>query len=203
VSLHRIFVEVSDMPLNSLLVGLEEVRRHWLWFLVLGIALVVLGVLAITMAWLAALTLVLFLGFLLIVSGVFELVHAFYARGWSGFFLDLLLAVLDIVVGVLLVLRPELSVAVLTLLLAVFLLVGGLFRTVAAVMLRFPSWGWAVAGGVVTVLLGVLILVEWPESALWVLGTFLGIDLMLRGWMWIMLAITARQAPPLTPAPPA
>ncbi|OGV67951.1 MAG: hypothetical protein A2498_02850 [Lentisphaerae bacterium RIFOXYC12_FULL_60_16] len=62
-------------------------------------------------------------------------------------------------------------------------------------MLRFPAWGWAVFGGIVSALLGALIAAEWPLSAVWVIGTFVAIDLLFRGWAWIMFAFTARQIP--------
>jgi uncharacterized membrane protein HdeD (DUF308 family) len=159
---------------------------------VLGIALIVLGSVAVGAAWLTTLASVLLFGWLLVFSGVMEAVAAFWAGQWSGFFLHLLSGVLNVVVGVLILAHPGAVAVGLTLLLAVFFLVAGLFRIIAAVALRFPNWGWAVLGGGITALLGVLIWAQWPSSALWVIGTFVGIDLLFRGWAWVMFGLAAR-----------
>jgi uncharacterized membrane protein HdeD (DUF308 family) len=177
------------------LIGLDEIRQKWGWFLVLGIALVVLGTVALAMPLLATLTSVLLFGWLVVFGGVFEAVAAFSAPKWTGVLLQLLSGILGVVVGALLVIHPLAGAGALTLLLAAFFFVGGFFRIGAAVMLRFPAWGWAVAGGIVTVLLGALIWAQWPASAVWVIGTFVAIDLLLRGWSWIMFAISARRIP--------
>src|SRR5207248_4407466 len=91
---------------------------------------------------------------------------------------------------------PGAAAAVLTLLLAAYFLVAGLFRIAVALAVRFPHRGWDLFGGAVAALLGVLIAAEWPSSAAWVIGTFLGIDLLLRGWAWVMLALAVRQPAP-------
>jgi uncharacterized membrane protein HdeD (DUF308 family) len=171
----------------------EEIRRKWGWFLVLGIALVVLGVLALAVPHLVTLTSVMLFGWLVILGGVFEAIAAFSAPKWTGVTLHLLSGILGAVIGTLIITHPAIGAGALTLLLASFFLVGGLFRIGAAVTLRFPAWGWAVFGGIVTALLGVFIWAEWPSSAIWVIGTFVAIDLILRGWSWMMLAFFARR----------
>jgi uncharacterized membrane protein HdeD (DUF308 family) len=183
------------MITHPLLTGLEEIRRKWGWFLILGIALIVLGGVALAVPRLATITLVLLFGWLVVFSGVFEAVAAFAARKWSGFFLHLLSGILSIIVGALMVTHPDAAAGALTLLLAAFFLMGGIFRISAAVMVRFPAWAWVAFGGIVTAFLGALIWAEWPSSALWVIGTFVAIDLLFRGWAWMMFAFAARQIP--------
>ena len=193
------------MVTHPLLAGLEEVRRNWGWFLALGIALIVLGVLALGAPWLVTLATVLLFGWLLLFAGVFEAVGAFWARRWSGFFLHLLAGTLNVVIGLLLIAHPVAGAAGLTLLLAAFFLVGGLFRLGVAAAVQFPGWPWAVLGGAVTALLGILIWAEWPSSALWVIGLFVGIELIFRGLGWVMFALAARELPrptDLGPEPP-
>jgi uncharacterized membrane protein HdeD (DUF308 family) len=182
----------DDMTTYSSLTGLEEIRRKWGWFLVLGIALVVLGVIALAVPHLATLTSVMLFGWLVMLGGVFEAVAAFSAPKWTGVLLHLLSGILGVVVGTLTITHPAAGAGALTLLLASFFFVSGFFRIGAAVMLRFPAWGWAVFGGIVSALLGALIWAEWPSSAVWVIGTFVAIDLLLRGWAWIMFAFAAR-----------
>jgi uncharacterized membrane protein HdeD (DUF308 family) len=183
------------MMTHPLLTGLEEIRRKWGWFLVLGIALIVLGATALAVPQLATLTSVSLFGWLVVWGGVFEAVAVFAARKWIGVFLHLLSGILSIVVGALMVTHPDAAAGALTLLLAAFFLIGGFFRVGAAVMVRFPGWGWAAFGGIVTALLGVLIWAEWPSSALWVIGTFVAIDLLCHGWAWMMFALAVRQIP--------
>jgi uncharacterized membrane protein HdeD (DUF308 family) len=119
-------------------------------------------------------------------------VGAFWCRGWSGFFLELLSGVLSIVVGLLFLRAPLNALAALTLLLACFLMAGGIFKVVAAVGYRFAAWGWSLVGGIVDVILGVMLWQEWLASALWVIGLFVGINLMFRGFNWIALGLALR-----------
>jgi uncharacterized membrane protein HdeD (DUF308 family) len=133
---------MNDNPLH---IGIEEVRRNWGWFLVLGILLILLGVIALCTSLLATLATVLVFGWLLTISGILEIVSSFWSRRWSGFFLHLLAGVFDIVVGLLIISHPAAIALSLTLLLAAFFIVGGVFRLVGAIVLRFPNWGWAVS----------------------------------------------------------
>lgn len=181
------------MTTQSSIEGLEGLRPKWGWFLVLGISLIVLGAVALAAPWLATLTSVLLYGWLLVFGGVFEVVAAFWAKERRGIFLHLLGGLLSAVVGTLIVTHPEAGVEALTLLLATLFLAGGLFRAGAAVVLRFPSWGWAAVGGLVSAFLGVFVWRAFPVSALWLIGTLVAIELLLRGWAWVMFALAGRQ----------
>jgi uncharacterized membrane protein HdeD (DUF308 family) len=92
--------------------------------------------------------------------------------------------------------NPGAGALVLTLILAVFFMVAGLFRIMAALTMRFPQWGWLLVSGIVTLLLGLLIWRQWPVSGLWVIGLFIGIDMIFCGWSWVMAALAARRSPP-------
>ena len=105
--------------------------------------------------------------------------------------------VLSIVVGLLFIRAPVNALLALTLLLACFLMVEGIFQIVAALSYRFGAWGWALAGGIIDLILGVMIWQQWPASALWVIGLFLGINLIFRGVNWIALGLGLRALPPL------
>jgi len=108
----------------------------------------------------------------------------------------LLSGVLSIVVGLLFLRAPADAVLALTLLLACLLMVGGIFKIVAALTYRFAAWGWPLVSGVLDLILGVLIWLEWPASGLWVIGLFLGISLLFRGVNWIGLGMALRALPP-------
>lgn len=181
------------MRQHPLLAGLAEVCRNWGWFLALGVGQLILGTFALVASGVMTIATVLLLGWLVVVGGVFEAVVAFWARQWSGFFLHLVAGVLYIVFGGLMLAHPVGSAAGFTLLIAAMLLTSGVFRIIAAASIQHPNWGWAALDGAVSVALGLLIWVEWPASALWVIGTFVGIDMIFRGWAWVMFGLAARR----------
>ena len=88
--------------------------------------------------------------------------------------------------------KPLISTAALTLFIAAFFMVAGIFRVVAALAIRFPQWGWTLLNGGVTFLLGALIYRHFPESAIWVIGTLVGVDMLFNGVTWVMLALELR-----------
>jgi uncharacterized membrane protein HdeD (DUF308 family) len=173
----------------------EELRRNAGWFLGFGILLVVLGMIALGSAALMTLASVLLFGWLLIFAGVMDAVQAFRCKGWSGFFVDLLTGVLYLVVGFMVVANPGATAVALTLLIAMFLILGGLFRIVAAIAARTPHWGWVLLHGVVSLVLGVAIWRQWPLSGLWVIGLFVGIEMIFNGWSLVMLGLAAKKLP--------
>src|SRR5262249_36049919 len=115
--------------------------------------------------------------------------------GWGGFFLSLLAGVLHLVAGFIVLNHPLEALLVYTLLMAVFFFVDGLFRIVGALAGRFHPWGWMLLNGVITLLLGVLIWRQWPLSGLYVVGLFVGINLIISGVTYIALGMPARNLP--------
>ncbi len=174
---------------------LNVLRGNWFWFVLLGIALVIVGFVALGSVVIASLATAAVIGFLLLIGGVVETMGAFWCRAWSGFFLHLLSGVLSIVIGLMFLRAPVGALLALTLLVASFLIVGGVFKIVASVSYRFASWGWPLVGGIIDVVLGLMIWQEWPASALWVIGLFVGINLVVRGFTWIGLGLTLRTLP--------
>ncbi len=173
---------------------IEEARKNWGWFLGLGILLVLLGAIMIGSAYYTTVFSVMLFGALLVSGGVIQFIQAFMARKWSGLFLSLLLAILYLITGILCVVKPTSAAISLTLLIAGFCLVGGLFRMLSSVMLRFEEWGWVFFNGLVTFILGLLIYSNWPISGTWVIGLFIGIDLILTGWSWVLLSLFVRRS---------
>lgn len=172
--------------------SVEQLRRQWNWYLIFGIIMIILGVLAIGASTTVTMASMVFLGALLLIGGIVQIGYAFTVTKWSGFFLSLFAGILYAVVGFMLIAHPTASALSLTLLLAAFYIVGGLFRIIGSLATRFDHWGWALLSGVVTLVLGLLIWGGWPETGLWVFGLFIGIDLIVYGWFWVMLALAAR-----------
>jgi uncharacterized membrane protein HdeD (DUF308 family) len=179
----------------QLLVGLEEIRSRWGWYLLLGIILLSIGIVAIGQLFVTSIASMTVLGWLVILSGLVQALLAFRVRNWSGFFLHLLGGVLEVIVGLLIVASPVTAALAVTLLVAVYLMVGGLFRMIAVLLLRFPGSGWAVLGGLISFLLGLALWQQWPASGLIFIGLCIGIALMLHGWSWIAFAMSLRKLP--------
>lgn len=170
---------------------IPNVRRYWGWFLALGILLIALGVLCIGYAkWATEFTVILF-GFFLTVAGIALIASGFFARRWTGFSLAFLLGLFYVIAGGVCIFKPMEGALGLSFLIAALLLVGGAFRLSIALRYQFENWAWVVFNGLVAMLLGILIFAEWPASALWVIGVFVGIDLLLIGcyWIWLSLAL--------------
>ncbi len=180
------------MSTPGLSADFERLHHRWGWFLTLGILLVVLGIVALVYTLAATIASVLLLGWLMFFSGVVEAVHAFHARGWGGVLLHVAGGALGILIGLLVVTHPVAGALAFTLLFACFFTVIGLFRLVAAIWLRYRSWGWALFDGIVTLVLGLLLWAGMPWSGLWFLGFALGVALILRGWSSIMFSFAVR-----------
>jgi uncharacterized membrane protein HdeD (DUF308 family) len=174
---------------------LGALRGEWAWFLALGIGLIVLGMIALGASVVATFLTVVLYGVLLLAGGALQIVGAFWSREWSGFFLHVLAGALYLVVGLFFVRDPGDAALAMTLLLAAFLLVSGIFRIAAAIVVRFPLWGWAIASGALNVLLGLLIWAQWPFSGLWVIGLFIGIEMVFSGWTFVLLGLAMRKLP--------
>jgi uncharacterized membrane protein HdeD (DUF308 family) len=82
---------------------------------------------------------------------------------------------------------------VLTLIMAIYFMVIGILRIISALAMRFPSWGWVLFSGVITFILGIMIKSQWPATGLWVIGLFIGIDMIFSGWSYVMLSMAAKK----------
>ena len=170
----------------------HDMIQYWGWFLAFGVGLLVLGFAAVARSVTATVASMLFFGWLLVIASGIEIAQAVMVGQWAGFFYHLLAAILFGVTGLLLVARPVISAEVVTVVMAMFFLIGGLYQLIASLAIALPGWGWQAAGGIITFVLGLLVLAQWPASGLWVIGLFVGIDLIFYGCAWIALALELR-----------
>ena len=170
----------------------REIIQYWGWFLAFGIGVLVLGIAAVVRSVTATVVSMLFFGWLLVLASAIEIAQAVMVGHWAGFFQHLLAAVLFGITGLLIVMRPLISAEVATIFMAMFFLVGGLFQLIGSVAVALPGWGWQAADGIITFVLGLLVLAQWPASGLWVIGLFVGIDLIFYGCAWITFALGLR-----------
>jgi uncharacterized membrane protein HdeD (DUF308 family) len=174
--------------------GYTHVASKWGWFVALGVVLLLLGVLALGDVVVVTLISTIFIGAMLLVGGVFQVVHAFMVKTWSGFLLSMLGGIVYAVGGLLIMNEPVQGALVITLFLIVALMIGGILRIVVAVRHREINGWWLMAlSGVISVLIGFLLYASFPWSGLWVLGTLIGVELLVQGATWLMFGMALRR----------
>lgn len=173
---------------------LHAIRANWGWFVALGIAFIVLGFIALAHVLASTVVTALYVGALILVGGVVQVIHAFRVQGWGRFFYWLLAGLLYVVAGGLIMYNPLLGAGVLTLMIGVALAVEGIFRIFAGMGSQAGSgWGWIVFSGVITLLLGLIIIARWPVNSLYILGLFLGVDLIVNGTGTMLFGFALRE----------
>jgi uncharacterized membrane protein HdeD (DUF308 family) len=177
----------------SLEASARELRRATFLSIALGLLLVVGGVIGLIYVVLATITSAILFAWLLMVAGGLALVDAWQRRGKDGFWASALTGVLNLAAGVVILWKPAESLLALTMLVAVFLLVGGLFRIVIGVAGGLPGSGWLVLHGVVDVVLAVLIIANLPEASFYVLGVLLSVSLLVDGTALVVLGSVAHR----------
>lgn len=173
----------------------HEYRRSWGWLLASGIISIVLGIIAVADSVLATIASMIVFGWVLLIIGIVQAVQTFRHRRSGHVFLHALNAVLSFVVGLIILGHPLAGALVMTLLLAAYFTVTGIFHIVTALSLRIPHWGWHLTSGIITLILGILIWGQWPVSGLWIIGLFVGIHLIFAGWAEVMFASAVRRLP--------
>jgi uncharacterized membrane protein HdeD (DUF308 family) len=138
---------------------------------------------------------ILYFGILLLVAGGAQIVHAFKAKGWKSIVLSVLIAILYLLSGIVVIYNPLAASATLTLMLAGAIIGIGALRIAMAFHLRgFKNWIWPLLGGIITILMGVIIVVQWPFSGIWVIGLFVAIEMIMNGCTCIAIALTAKNS---------
>ena len=166
--------------------AIEPLRAKAGWIIALGLVFLIGGIVALGSVVTATAASVLIVGIMMIIAGIAEVISAFQVRTWGKFTVWLLLGALYIVAGLVTFSNPLLAAALLTLLLGASLVASGVMRLILAFSMKDGAhWGWVLLSGLITLLLGFVILSRWPVSSLYVLGVFLGIDLVLAGASWI------------------
>ena len=171
------------------------VRAHWKAFLIEGILLAVLGLLAMILTPLASLAVTIFLGWMFLISGIAGLALTFWARGMPGFWWSLLSAALAIIAGFILVAQPVQGTVTLTVVIGVYFLAEGVATIMYALEHRRElsgRWSWLAISGIVDIAIAVIIISGLPGTALWAIGLLVGINLLFGGLSMIGMALAAR-----------
>jgi uncharacterized membrane protein HdeD (DUF308 family) len=177
-------------PAHNLGSGVEALRAKRGWIVALGIIYVLAGLIALGSVVTATVASVLVVGIMMLIAGAAEVINAFQVRSGGKFLLWILLGVLYIVAGFVTFENPLLAAALLTLILGGTLVASGIMRMILAFSMKEGTpWIWVVFSGVVEFFIGLMILAHWPVSSLYILGLFLGIDLVFAGVSWISVGL--------------
>ena len=174
--------------------GTAALHAKWGWVVALGAVYLVTGFIALGSMVMATVASVFVVGVMMIVAGATEIIGAFQMKSWGKFLIWALLGVLYIVAGFLTFENPLFAAALLTLFLGASLLASGAVRLFLAFNMKSESpWVWVALSAVITLLLGLLILARWPVNSVYILGLFLGIDLIMAGAAWVSLGFALKR----------
>jgi uncharacterized membrane protein HdeD (DUF308 family) len=174
---------------------LAPLRAKSGWIVALGVVYVIAGVIALGSVVFATVVTVFVVGLMMVIAGIAEIISAFQIKTWGKFLLWVLLGALYVLAGFVTFENPLLAAALLTLLLGCALLVSGIMRIVLAFSMKEGTpWMWVAVSGAITLLLGLIILAHWPVSSLYILGIFLGIDLIFAGMGWIGVGLGLKRS---------
>jgi uncharacterized membrane protein HdeD (DUF308 family) len=181
-----------------------SLQFNWGWFLAIGIALVILGTIAMGDTLVTTMISVVLVGWLLVAAGIFHVINMIRHTEVRSFW-HILGAICDFLAGFYLLARPALGALTLTLILAAFLLASGVTRLIGVFQADLPHKFWPVLDALLSIVLGVLLWIHWPWTGLWFIGFAVGIGLIFRGWGWIWVAFALRRggAQPLASPVPA
>ena len=182
------------MTEESLILSTEgvyaTVAKNRTWFILLGIALIVFGIVAILFPFFTTIAAKTVLGWLFLISGVVQIFHAFSTKKWAAFFWNLLIGLLYLIVGGWLAFFPLAGIVTLTVLLAAAFIAQGVMEIAMSLRVRpLDGWAWVLISGLVAIAAGFLIFAQLPSSAVWAIGLLVGINLISSGWAYLFLAL--------------
>ena len=176
---------------------LGDVKRNWGWLLAQGIVLAILGLIGILFATPLFTVVSIFLfGILLIIASVPQFAICAKAKSWQFNVFHILVGLLYLYAGIIAVVRPLAASAIITFMIACFLLAAGAVRIIQALQHRgIRGWSWLLVSGVIAIIMGLIIMTEWPISGLWVIGLFVAVELLFSGLAAINIALAAKNLP--------
>lgn len=171
----------------------ESLKENRGWILTLGVIYIIMGFVIAGSPMAATYAIEIFLGFILIVGGIISVVGSFFSGNWKKLILILLSGILYLVVGVMLLKNPMAGVLTLTILLAAFLLVEGIFKIIHSFQMKpAANWGWLLVSGIASVILGVMIWGEFPQSSAFIIGLLVGIYFLFNGLSMVMISFALK-----------
>lgn len=171
----------------------EEILRHKRSIILQGILFVILGVIALSIPAIFSLTFEWMVGWLFLIGGGIQLIRSIQSNGAPGYWALILSSLFAMIFGVILVFHPLEGVATLTIIIALYFLAEGLVKIFFAFQLRaFSHWGWILVNGLCSIAIAAIVFTGWPFTAMWFIGTLLGLYLIINGMSFILMATLAK-----------
>jgi len=182
------------MPTDLLQGNLLPLKRNATWFIIFGTLVTLLGIVGLGMTVALTLSSMFYFGALLLVRGGVEIVAAYRSREWGGFFFHLISASIGAVAGLVMITRPAMAAESITLFLGALFMVEGMMLLIAGVIYRFPSWGWTLANGLATFVLGLILWQDFPHfDGYWFIGMLIALEIITTGVSYIALGLFGRR----------
>jgi uncharacterized membrane protein HdeD (DUF308 family) len=176
----------------------DVVRQGSTLSIVWGVLLIILGMVAIGSPFLAALAVNAAIAWLIVLAGIVHLMLAFRTHGAGSVIWKVLVGLAYMAFGGYVILHPVLGVASLTLILASLFLIEGILNIILFFKMRsLGGSSWVLVDGIITLLLGLMIYMQWPSSSAWAIGVLVGVSMIISGVTRVMLSLSARKEEPV------
>ncbi|WP_299472227.1 HdeD family acid-resistance protein [uncultured Roseibium sp.] len=170
-----------------------KIQENWGWFLALGVALVIGGIILIAAPLATSIAVTILIAAVLFIGGLVQIYNAFKTKGTSSFLWNLITGIVAVIGGILIYVNPIVGAFTLTLLLAAIFAAQGISQILLAFKLKpHEGWVWVLIAGVVSLGAGIMIWLDLPGSASWALGLIAGVSVLVNGWSYIAIALAAR-----------
>jgi uncharacterized membrane protein HdeD (DUF308 family) len=187
--------ELRDRAAGRLEAFSDTVSQYRTWFMILGVALIVLGIIAVIFPLATTIAVKVFLGWIILIGGLVTAFHAFSTQKWSAFLYNLLVGLLYVIVGAWLAFLPLSGVITLTVLLAMLFILQGVLQAALAFRLKpHDGWGWILVAGLVAIAAGFMLITGLPSTATWAIGLLAGISMISSGWAYLSIALRVGKA---------
>jgi uncharacterized membrane protein HdeD (DUF308 family) len=187
--------EIRDRAAGRLEEFSDAVSQYRNWFMILGVTLIVLGIVAVIFPLATTIAIKVFLGWIILIGGFVTAFHAFSTQKWSAFLYNLLVGLLYVFVGAWLAFLPLSGVITLTVLLAVLFIFQGILQASLAFRLKpHDGWGWILFAGIVAIVAGFMLITGLPSTAAWAIGLLAGLSMISSGWAYLSIALRVGKA---------
>ena len=188
--IEEVDIEIKQMQKQML----NYLQTHWKFFLAEGIFFIILGLCAVVIPQFFTVAIVVFLGWIILFGGIIQIGRAFMFSDMPGFVLWLFMGILQIVVGYLFIAEPGAGVLTLTMLVTLFFALEGVAKISLALMMRpLANWGFILFSGITALAFALIIWISWTETANWLLGMLLGINMIFMGWSLVKISLHHRE----------
>lgn len=172
----------------------KELQEHWKSIMVEGVLFITLGVIALVLPVAFSIAVEMVVGWLFLIGGGIQLYRSIQSNQAPGFWMMVVSAILAMLLGVLMIFHPLKGLVVITVIIGIYFIAEGIVKSIFALQIqRFASWGWVLLSGVCSIIIGVIVFAGWPSTAMWFVGTLMGVYLIINGVAFMIMANQAHK----------